>query len=245
MGIDTGTIVGAIIGFFVSYFFYRKSLKQKKLIYNTESTVLISETLSRYENLKISYNNTDIKSLISTTVKVKNVGTDTIEPSDFVPAMPIIIKTNEQFLLQDVTKYKITCSNTKSTTSLEKIDESQLKIIFDFLNPKDEITISILHTGDISVTGDLKTGYVKNTTTTKYEKYPALSNSDLIDEYPSPFSNLSRLMMYTIIMCLMLMMIIMYTLSFYRNQTIDMDSMMILMVMLMTTTLVTFTQSKK
>ena len=110
--------------------------------------MLISADLNSYENLKILYNN--INSLSSTIVKIRNVGNDIIEPIDFIPAMPIIIKTDGQFLLQDASKYEIVCSDSKNRVHLEKTDELNLQVFFDYLNPKDEISVAILHTGDIT-----------------------------------------------------------------------------------------------
>lgn len=181
MKIDLGIIIGVlgiIVGLGGSFFFYRKNKKVKKLIYRAETTVLISEDLSSYENLKILYNNENIDTLNSTTIKIRNIGNDIIEPKDFVPSMPIIIKTSDHFLLQDFSKYKITCSDSKNRVNLEKIDESNFQVVFDYLNPKDEITIAILHTGDITITGDLKQkNSVKNYSNKKYGK----EESDYID----------------------------------------------------------------
>lgn len=177
MKIDLGIVIGILgilFGLGGSYFFYRKGRKVKKLIYRAETTILISEDLSSYENLKILYNNENINSLNSTTIIIRNVGNDMIEPTDFIPAMPIVVKTSNQFLLQDFSKYKITCSDRKNRVHLEKVDESNLQVIFDYLNPKDEISITILHTGDVTITGELKQrNSVKNYSNKKYGKEEA------------------------------------------------------------------------
>ena len=85
-------------GFIFSYIFYRKGLKQKKVICTTSSTVLISDNLSNYKNLKILYDNEYIKTLTSTTINFKNIGNDKIELDDIVPSDPIIISTSGKFL---------------------------------------------------------------------------------------------------------------------------------------------------
>lgn len=51
-------------------------------------------------------------------------------------------------------------SNKKVSTSLQKIDDSKLRLSFDFLNPKNELSITLLHNGNIFVHGDLKNGNV-------------------------------------------------------------------------------------
>lgn len=163
----SGTILG-LFGIIISIYSYRKSKKTKRLAVNSESNILISETLSQYESLKVSYNDENIKSLTSTIVRIKNIGSDIIEPSDIVPSSPIIIKTTQKFLFNDISQYKIVSSNSKNIIKLIKINDSSLQVSFDFLNPKNEIYITILHTGDISVDGDLKTGSIKNYTAKKY-----------------------------------------------------------------------------
>ncbi len=156
-------------GILLSVFFYFKGKKNKRLVYNLDTTILISENLNNYENLKILYNNESINSLSSTNIKIRNIGNDIIEPENFIPSTPIIIETSNEFLLQDVSKYKINCSHPKNRASLEAIDKSHLKVHFDFLNPKDEIQIIVLHTGEISITGELKQGHVKQYSNKKYD----------------------------------------------------------------------------
>ena len=178
---DLGGIIGTflgVLGIVFAFVFYFKGKRKKKLIYNTESTVLISENLSSYENLRISYNDKEITTLNSTTIKIKNIGNDIIEPNDFVPSTPIIIKVNGSFLLQDPTKYKIQRKNYKNIVSLEKKKENEIKVNFDFLKPKDEIQITVLHTGEVSISGDLKQGTVKNYSSKKYET----TNLNVIDD---------------------------------------------------------------
>lgn len=177
-----GTIFG-LFGIIISIYSIVKSKKTKKLAANTESTVLISETLNKYENLKISYNNENIESLISSIVRIKNIGSDIVEPTDVAPSSPIIIKTTQKFLFKDASKYEINVSNSKNTAKLSHISETELILNFDFLNPKDEILITLLHTGDISVHGDLKSNPIKNYTKKNYEGHEVNNQ----DDYPTLF----------------------------------------------------------
>lgn len=158
------SILIGLIGIVLSIYTFIKSKKIKKLAVDSDSTILISESLNTYENLKISYNNEDIKSLTSSIIKIKNIGTDIVISSDIAPSTPIVIKTTEKFLLNDISQYEINVSNNKSTVKLSKLNENSLQVLFDFLNPKDEISITILHTGDIYVEGDLMTTTITNHT---------------------------------------------------------------------------------
>lgn len=154
-------------GFIFSYIFYRKGLKNKRLICHRTSTSLISENISKYKDLKILYDNNEIQTLTSTLINFKNVGNDIINPNDIIPSDPITIKTTGHFLFSvnttDTTLSEVTVSNTKVKVDLEHVDSSNLKLNFDFLPPKCEISITLLHSGDIEITGDLKIGtFTKN-----------------------------------------------------------------------------------
>lgn len=154
-------------GFIFSYIFYRKGLKKKRLICHRTSTSLISENISKYKDLKILYDNNEIQTLTSTLINFKNVGNDIIDPNDIIPSDPIIIKTTGHFLFSvnttDTTLSEVTVSTPKVKVNLEHVDSSNLKLNFDFLPPKCEISITLLHSGDIDITGDLKIGtFTKN-----------------------------------------------------------------------------------
>ena len=154
-------------GFIFSYIFYRKGLKKKRLICHRTSTALISENISKYKDLKILYNNNEIQTLTSTLINLKNAGNDIVDPNDIAPSDPIILKTSGHFLFSvdttETTLSEVNVSNSKVKASLEHIDSSNLKLNFDFLPPKCEISITLLHSGDIEITGDLKIGtFTKN-----------------------------------------------------------------------------------
>lgn len=175
-------IFGALGTIFTIYS-YIKNRKIKKLIFNTESTVLISESVTEYENLKIIYNNESIKSLTSTIVRIKNTGSDLVLPSDLAPSSPIIIKTTEKFLLKEISKYDINSSNSKNIVKLSPLGETSLQVLFDFLNPKDEISITLLHTGDVYVEGDLITNPITNHTKNyKYTDANLLSYNEIYNK---------------------------------------------------------------
>ncbi len=166
-------------GFIFSYIFYRKGLKQKKVICTTSSTVLISDNLSNYKNLKILYDNEYIKTLTSTTINFKNIGNDKIELDDIVPSDPIIISTSGKFLNNEDNIFEVKSTNEKVKSKLEYIDDSNFNLIFDFFPPECELSVTVLHSEDILITGDLKVGefeviknHTYNTTTSIYKTMP-------------------------------------------------------------------------
>ena len=224
-----GTVFG-LFGIIISIYFYKKQKKVKRLSVKSESTILISETLNKYKNLKISYNNQNITSLTSTIIKITNIGTDIVEPTDLAPSSPLIIKTTDKFLLDDITQYKITTSNSKNLASLSKISDTSLQISFDFLNPKEYIIITLLHTGDISVDGDLKTNSIKNYIKLKDEQESIAFDDEV---YKSTFSYMGKVLETLFVLTSML--IAMFTIlfkDFYPSdyQLASNDSLVIVLI---------------
>ena len=174
-----------------------------------KTTILVSEDLSNYNGLQISYNNEEVKTLTSTYITIRNIGNDIIENADIIPSDPIIISTTSKFLSINSEEYKIVSSNKKVTTSLQKIDDSNLQLSFDFLNPKNELSITLLHNGDLIVNGDLKIGNIeKISNNDKYSPSSknAYSNHNDVDDFSySFFSNriLSLMASFSILMAIL------------------------------------------
>lgn len=139
---------------------YSTIANTKKLAVTYTSLFLIEETNNNYENLKIELNGEIIKSLKSSTIKFKNIGNKLITSSDFAPSSPLIIKSTQKILLNDVTKCNISTTNNENIASLIKIDDYCLQINFDFLKPKEEISLTLIHMGDISITGCIINGLI-------------------------------------------------------------------------------------
>lgn len=154
----------SIIGLLISTISLFIGRKKRKLVFDSNSTVLISDDLSKLADLNIKYNDTEIDSLVSTTVRIANEGNCIIEPGDIAPSSPVTIETTGSFLFQDASKYKVCCSNSKSSVSLEKISNKKIKLNFDYISPKDEIFVTVLHTGDVFMNGHLKQGKINNLT---------------------------------------------------------------------------------
>lgn len=138
-----------------------KKAKTKKIVCNVESNILISNQYNDFENLKIEFNGEIVKSLTSTTIRIKNVGNKVITSEDFSQSSPLMIKTTIKFLLNNITSYKVFKTNPLCNVLINKLDDCNLLINIDFLNPKDEISFTLLHIGEISFSGLLKDGIIK------------------------------------------------------------------------------------
>lgn len=151
-------IIGLIATIFFGYIFYIKSIKNKSLSISTTSDTLVSESLTKYKGLKIFYNKKHIKELVSTTIK--NIGNLTIEVSDISSSSPITFCASKEFLLNDVKDYILYSSNKNSSFSLLKINKSKIQLVFDYLKPEEEISLTLLHSGILKISGDLKNGII-------------------------------------------------------------------------------------
>lgn len=152
-------IIGLIGGIIVSFIFYILSQKKKKLTFAKFSQVLITDNISEIDGLAITFSNKQIKNLISTTIKFESTGKDIIEMKDFATSSPLTIKTTGEFLLQDdITSILTNNSNPNNSLIPIKINNSEIKLQFDYISPNDTIFFTILHTEQLSVEGILKTG---------------------------------------------------------------------------------------
>ena len=97
----------------------------------------------------------------SSSIIIANTGNDLIEIDDIIPSAPITFSTSNKFLTNNIDEYVVTSSNKKISASLKKINDSTLQLVFDFLRPKDNIKVTLLHDGIIDIEGELKIGMIK------------------------------------------------------------------------------------
>lgn len=158
-------IIGLIGGFVISFIFYKISTKNKKIVYTKNSQTLITDNLSKINDLNITYQNKPIKNLTTSTVCIKSIGKDTIEMNDFGKATPLCIKTDGEFLLQSDIVSTITNNSNINNMMLPILKDSDTILLeFDYLAQGDSITFVLLHTGTLSIAGKLKSGTLLDNT---------------------------------------------------------------------------------
>ena len=112
-------IVGILGSLFITFIFYLIGNKTKKLIYTINSQPLITNKLSEIQGLNITYEDQLIDSLTSTTINIKSIGKDNINPDDFAKADPLCIITDGIFLFQNDIREFDTLKSKKVPQSLE------------------------------------------------------------------------------------------------------------------------------
>lgn len=152
-------IAGIVGGILVATFFFVRGKSKKLLEYQITSTKLITETVSDIPNLKISVGNETTWNLTSTTINFSNMGNSTLYSSDIASKAPIqIISTGRFFNSNEINSQYIKTDNEYLNPFVDVIENNKIIIGFEYLKPKQNFSITVLHDGQLSVSGDLTTG---------------------------------------------------------------------------------------
>lgn len=153
-----GTIISAI-ALILSIIFFLSGRKKRSLMYKISSTPLVTDEMTDIPGLEVLFEGQSMKNITSTTVKFFNSGNQLLEPSDFAARQPLRLSVSGQFLLgQSGAQAK--ADNLSSTPNFELSDDHTGNLAFDFLEPKKRFAITLLHTGELNVAGELKGGSV-------------------------------------------------------------------------------------
>ncbi|WP_338867964.1 hypothetical protein WBJ53_16250 [Spirosoma sp. SC4-14] len=153
------TLLLAIIGIILSFYFYFKSKKNKVPIYIARSVNLVRESIKKIETVEIMYAGSKIENLSLTKIALWNDGRDTISFNDVAHADPIKICIDEEY---DILDAEILFQKNPANDFSVKIDSNRKAILinFDFFDFEEGIVIQLAHTGnssdDVRLTGTIK-----------------------------------------------------------------------------------------
>lgn len=99
--------------------------------------------------------------LTSTTIEFISRGTSTIIDSDFATLAPLQIVSTGHFFNLETIGEQISSNNPNFNPKVSVIDNKKFSITFEYLKPKQAFSVSVLHDGRISVSGDLKSGKIR------------------------------------------------------------------------------------
>ena len=153
-------IVGLVGGLAVAVFFFILGKSRRVLGYDITSTPLVTEKMTDIPGLSVTLDGRPVQNLTSTTVKFTNEGNQTITLSDFAAREPLSISFSGG-LLNTWYGHFVSSQNPNSTPTLEIIDDTTMNVEFDFLKPKQAFAVTLLHDGEFSVAGELKSGAVR------------------------------------------------------------------------------------
>lgn len=157
-----GFFIG-LVGFIAAVVFYFNGKSRKVLEYQISRYFLIFGEEVNIPGIKILYDDKPIQDLISTTIRFINTGNQTIDSNDFAKQAPLCVTCSGQFYGFQ-RGYQIVADNPSSFPTINMLNEQSIKINFDFLKPQQKLRITFLHSGDLSVQGELKNGKIVDTT---------------------------------------------------------------------------------
>lgn len=156
-------IAGIIGGFIVAAFFFYVGKAKKSLVYQISTSALITDEINSTPGLKISVGNEPAINVSSTTITFINGGNQTINSSDFATLSPLQIITSEHFFnAENIDVSYIKTRNKALNPRIRVVEKNKIIVEFEYLKPKQEFEITVLHDGELSVSGDLKTGILQS-----------------------------------------------------------------------------------
>lgn len=169
-------LIGIFIGFFISYYFYRKSLRQKEPLWAIRSNNIIKDSRQVIENLTVLYNNVSVDNLTISMLILWNDGDETINRQDIETINKLRINCTGESQILDARV--IASNNSSSQFNVIKPESCKCAYIsFEYLDKSQGAVIQVVHTGLSSdalvVVGDIKgVKKIRNVS-----EIPKLSNS--------------------------------------------------------------------
>ncbi|RZA33636.1 MAG: hypothetical protein EOP92_19855 [Lysobacteraceae bacterium] len=144
MAIVQHPLVLFVLGCLVTYVFHRLQKNHRRISYQCSDSIVIDPRIREEENLlEVRYGGNVVPQVTRTVIRFWNSGTETINGNDVSGADPFRwqLPENAAFLATNIDR-------TTRAANLISIDKNgnNLLLKFDFLDPHDGATISILHT---------------------------------------------------------------------------------------------------
>lgn len=167
-------VIGLLGGVITSFFFYKIGLHKKNIEYNILSETIVSKEIMLLDNIYISYDFDNNDDIYKSTVIFKNIGNTVIDKNDFGQNAPLSFATEGKiFLIMNSSKDIISNKNTDTI-----LNENNIPVNFDYLEPKEEISYDIYHSGTLEILGHLKGGKIskkESPVPSHYSKYILIS----------------------------------------------------------------------
>ena len=135
-------LILSVVSITLAYYFYYKSLKEKKPVYNWKTYPLFQPNPIVGNKIEIKYNGNQIDNLSLTKFAFWNAGRESVRSEDIAPNAPFLITVDKSVNIFD---FEVIDQNIINNFSLEKIDDQTIKANFDFIDFNDGIIINIFH----------------------------------------------------------------------------------------------------
>lgn len=142
-GKDTSlAVLGIIGGGIISFYFYRRSLQRDETSFACEYIRLIWSRIPAFSNITLSYSGEPIHDPRRVLFYFWNSGNTTIDGSRIAAADPLRLEAGDVRINNAAivsSTRKVNCS------SVEKNDNGDIKLLFDFLDPGDGFVVEVLY----------------------------------------------------------------------------------------------------
>ena len=152
----------------VSFLYSFCTRRKKQIDFDMKANEIMTVPYNT-DDIKILFRNKEVENIISTRIILWNSGNEIINHDDIVRQIGISLEDDTKMLSMDILK----CKNCDLDTNQIRIDDNY-NITFDFLEPKNQIEIQVLYTGNknaINVRGKIKGGTIKKQDKDKISKY--------------------------------------------------------------------------
>lgn len=154
-----GIVSGALIGFAISYFFYKRSRREPRLCEKVVAVRVLDRMEARLaEEVAISYKGESVPRLAVATVYLWNAGNETLHGAALIPLDPVRATVQGEGRILNA---QIERNPRPACNAQVRVDDSlnSVSVAFDFLDPGDGFSVRVLHTGakaQVRIDGSLK-----------------------------------------------------------------------------------------
>ncbi len=185
--IDLISLLLAMVGIVLAYYFYYKSNRYRAPVYAVRSINIIEDSISRINDLEIKYAGSNVKNLSIARVAFWNFGKETISSEDVASLSPVKITGSglTSFLNVEIIYEKNSANNFMISPIIDPKDSNkhllnELKINFEYFDQNEGVVLQVFHTGktgdEIKIEGTVKGSRpIKKINKPIFSKIPSLS----------------------------------------------------------------------
>lgn len=169
------TLSGWFIGF-VSLVYAFAQRKRKRLCYDYETNVLVTNKLSDIEGIEILLKNEKVNQLSVTSIEITNNGNTIIEDNDVYEGHKLRIVPRSD--VGDIIYSKLVYESSDYINSSIATNKDSVEFRFNSLEKSDCVVVNVYHTGGKSavfeIVGKIKEGKIYSFGATKFDTPPSM-----------------------------------------------------------------------
>ena len=132
----------AIFGIAVSAYTYKKSKRDKRLVFKSRSSKIISKKDFSFPKLSFQYDGNEIEDLIMTEISIWNYGTEPFKAEDVVKTDCLRIESLRDTIIYEC---QIEVANEHNEIKFKQLSENEVRFNFLYLNSSEGMKVRIFH----------------------------------------------------------------------------------------------------